>query len=286
MNRLSPRLAALAAMVKSRALLVDIGSDHGYLPLFLLQEGSVCGAVATDLREGPLQSAREHAQALAPELLAPEPFLPSRLTLVRTDGLDGLRDRILAHTRDGICDIVIAGMGGELIVSILGRAPWVQHPAIRLLLQPMTKPEAVRRFLSDGGFFTERDTLVREGDRIYQILAAGTKPPEEQRLQPQPMTALEALAGRREFWYLPPGAAPDGTPCVPDPLRLALFDGLRRRTLAALAGKRRASLPCTGEEALLGELDAAIAGLNADPSAGAVSTPAPHPTPYTKGAAQ
>lgn len=283
-------------MVRSRALLVDIGSDHGYLPLFLLQEGGVCGAVATDLREGPLQSAREHAQGMSPDLLAPAPFLPSRLTLVRTDGLDGLRDRILAHTRDGICDIVIAGMGGELIVSILGRAPWVRHPAIRLLLQPMTKPEAVRRFLSDRGFFTERDALVREGDRIYQILAAGTRPPEEQEFQPQPqpMTALEALAGRREFWYLPPDGAPDGTqsgtpdgtPRVPDPLRLALFDGLRRRTLAALAGKQKASLPCAEEETLLGELDAAIAGLNADPSAAPASTLPPHPTPYTKGAAQ
>lgn len=223
---------------------------------------------------------REHALALSPELLAPAPFLPARLTLVRTDGLDGLRDRILSHTRDGICDIVIAGMGGELIVSILGRAPWVRHPAVRLLLQPMTKPEAVRRFLADGGFFTERDALVREGDRIYQILAAGTRPPEEQEFQPQPqpqpLTALEALAGRREFWYLPPSGSPSGSPgdtpdsmqsdaqgalpCVPDPLRLALFAGLRRRTLAALAGKQRASLPCAEEETLLGELDAAIAG--------------------------
>ena len=107
---LSPRLAAIAAQVPQGARLADIGTDHAYLPTALLLAGRIERAVASDVREGPLQRGRETARHYGQE---------ENITFRCCDGLEGL-------TPDQADTVVIAGMGGELIARILSQAPWTR----------------------------------------------------------------------------------------------------------------------------------------------------------------
>lgn len=153
---LSKRLRAAADYVREGARLADIGTDHAYLPVFLTLDGRVSASLASDIAIGPIKRAREHiAQyhlegkietALAPGLDAAGSFCPT--------------------------DIVIAGMGGELIVSILDAAPFVKDKNIRLILQPMTKEEVLRGYLAQNGFEISDETLVYEDRRYYKVLSA------------------------------------------------------------------------------------------------------------------
>lgn len=83
-----------------------------------------------------------------------------------------LSDGLAALKRDEVDDIVIAGMGGELIASILGRAPWVQDEALQLVLQPMSHPEKLRAFLYKNGFDLIREETVLDGGRLYTVMLA------------------------------------------------------------------------------------------------------------------
>ena len=152
---LSRRLRAAADFVRPDSFVADVGTDHAYLPIALLSEGRIRGGVASDLRQGPLLRATEHIRRAG---------LEDRLTPILCDGLSALEPYAPE-------DIFILGMGGELIAGILGRAPWVKRGGVRLILQPMTHPELLRRFLLAEGFAIVGETLVKE-DKIYQILCA------------------------------------------------------------------------------------------------------------------
>ncbi len=156
MAPLDPRLSAAAAFVRRGAYLADIGTDHAYLPLHLLRQGVISRAVAADIGAGPLAHARAHVAAAG---------YAGAVTLLQTDGLCGLETY-------GITDIAICGMGGELIARILGDAPWVKDPAVRLILQPMTRPAALRYFLAENGFVIEKETVCRAAGRVYSCLCA------------------------------------------------------------------------------------------------------------------
>lgn len=153
--KLTRRLQAAADLVRVGATVADVGTDHAYLPIALCQSARIICAVASDVNEGPLLRAREHIASYG---------LQGCISTVLCDGLD----EIEAYDPT---DILILGMGGELIVDILRRAPWTKKKEIRLILQPMTHPEAVRRFLAENGYTVVEETLVSEG-RIYQIIAA------------------------------------------------------------------------------------------------------------------
>ena len=124
---LSPRLAAIAEQVPQGARLADVGTDHAYLPAWLLLAGRISGAVATDVREGPLQRGRETARLYKVE---------DRIVFRCCDGLAAVEPQE-ADT------VVIAGMGGELMARIVERAPWTR--GCTLLLQPMSAQEVLRQ---------------------------------------------------------------------------------------------------------------------------------------------
>lgn len=136
------------------ARFLDVGTDHAYLPVYLSFHRLVSFCAATDIAQGPLKKAKEHIELWN---------MTDRIRTRQAPGLLGAED--FAPT-----DIALAGMGGELIASILEEAPFVKNPNLRLILQPMTKQAALRRFLSSAGFAVTEERLVQEEERIYQIL--------------------------------------------------------------------------------------------------------------------
>ena len=149
--RQGARLRAAADFVRQDAVFADIGTDHAYLPLFLLEEGRIRRAVCADIAEGPLAAARAHAQDT--------PYA-SRMSFHLGNGLDGLAEQ-------GLTDIAICGMGGELIADILSRAPFVRDGAVRLILQPMTRQELLRRYLASHGFAITEERYAVDASRPY-----------------------------------------------------------------------------------------------------------------------
>ncbi|MBQ0010107.1 MAG: SAM-dependent methyltransferase [Ruminococcus sp.] len=153
---LGPRLAACASLVRPGAVLLDVGTDHAYLPLYLVSQGICPRAVASDVRKGPLAMASRHIEAAG---------LSDKIETVCTDGLAGLSDR-------GGTDVVIAGMGGLLIRDILAAAPFVKNPDVALILQPMKNEDALRAYLLAEGFAVTDERLAAEDGKIYSVLRA------------------------------------------------------------------------------------------------------------------
>lgn len=152
---LSRRLAAAAQFARQGSFIADVGTDHAYLPIFLCQNGISRGAVASDVNLGPMKRAESHVAAYS---------LENKIAVCLCDGLDGLEK----YSPE---DIFMLGMGGELIVSLLSRAPWLKNKKTRLILQPMTHPEVVRNHLISNGFAIIDEILVLD-DKTYQIICA------------------------------------------------------------------------------------------------------------------
>ncbi len=152
---LGARLAAAAELVRHGAFVCDVGTDHAYLPIALCLDGKARGGIVSDINAGPIQRAKENIKKYG---------LTQKLTAIRTDGLCGI-DRYCPE------DILILGMGGELIARILEDAPWTKNEGIQLCLQPMTHPELLRAFLLENGYSIIDERLARE-ERIYQIILA------------------------------------------------------------------------------------------------------------------
>ncbi len=153
---LRPRLKMVADMVRRGSLIADIGTDHGYLPAWLVKSGKCPGGIAADLRKSPLENARETLRIYDVE---------SKVKLRLSDGLDS----VLADECD---DIVFAGMGGTLIVELLERTPWVKNNKKRLILQPMTHSEDVRKFLCENGFSILFENACKDDGRDYIAICA------------------------------------------------------------------------------------------------------------------
>ena len=128
MIKLDTRLKLAADEVRPGKKLVDIGTDHAYLPAFLVENGICTEAIAADIGKGPLENAKK--------VVSVSKDLNEKITLRLSDGLKEIRP-------DEAEDIVIAGMGGILISEILTSAPWVKDETKRLILQPMSHAEDV-----------------------------------------------------------------------------------------------------------------------------------------------
>jgi tRNA (adenine22-N1)-methyltransferase len=152
--KLSPRLAAVTGLVRPGASVADIGTDHAYLPVYLVNSGICPKAEACDVRRGPLLRAQMTVAAYG---------AGDRVTLLLRDGL---RDVPRAD------DVVIAGMGGELIANIIAPCEFAKDPTVSLVLQPMTSAPELRSFLCLSGFEIKREVAAREGDRLYIAMTA------------------------------------------------------------------------------------------------------------------
>lgn len=200
---LTPRLQAIADQVPQNAHFADIGTDHGYLPIWLLLQKRVSHAIAADLREGPLDRARETARQYR---------MTEQIDFCLCDGLTGIEP-------EDADVIAIAGMGGETIAAILEAAPWTRESKL-LLLQPMTSFPELRSWLQKHRYAIEKEKIVCEGKRLYSIMTVrGGEMPK--------LTAAELWAGRQSD----------------DPLRGAYLDWISTKVQRALSGHRAASMP-------------------------------------------
>ena len=181
---ISERLKTLGGFVREGSKLADIGTDHGLLPIYLVENGIAVAAIASDLREGPAAVARKNVEKAG---------LSAYIDVRVGDGLAGI-------SPDEADDIVIAGMGGETIVEILSAAPWVKHSRYRLILQPMSHAEILREWLYSHGFATLTERLLEDVGRKYIVLvSAYTQTPVPYDELAYWRGALESPEGR-PFW--------------------------------------------------------------------------------------
>lgn len=155
-TRPDERLGAAASFVRQGAVFADIGTDHAHLPIFLLKSGRILRAVAADVNRGPLDRARDNAASEG---------VSEKIDFRLADGLSGMEAL-------GLTDIAICGMGGELIASIIDRAPFVREGDVRLILQPMTRASVLRAYLAREGFRIEEEKIICAASRVYVCVCA------------------------------------------------------------------------------------------------------------------
>ena len=194
---LTARLQALANLVRPGGRLADVGSDHAYLPVWLILQGRIPRAIAADLRAGPLSRARETARRYQVE---------DRMEFRLCDGLSGIGE-------DEVDTVTIAGMGGETIAAILQAAPWARQK--QLILQPMTSFPDLRAWLQNNGYSIVQERIAQEGNRLYSVwnVRDGAE---------KPMTPAELWVGRQQR---------------EDPLRGAYLDMMTAKVRRALSGQ-------------------------------------------------
>ena len=236
--KLTPRLLSAVPYVRGGHLVADIGTDHAYLPIYLCEQkrltpvktpnGETLCAVAADINRGPVERADRHIA---------EARLTQAIRTIQTDGLKGLDE----YDPD---DIIIFGMGGELIASILEASPWVNRRGKRLILQPMTHAEKLREYLLSAGFVIVGETLSREGDRIYQTVCAEPAPEGD---TPPALSSAQLAVGEPRFR-------------VGDPEQKSLYKVLIEKTLRtetnARDARRRAGQETTDQDRLIASLTA------------------------------
>lgn len=204
---LDARLAAATSFIRPGGVLCDVGADHAYLSLYALQSGLCSRAIASDINVDPLNRARENGERFG---------VSDRMKYYLSDGLDGVEPE-----KNGITDVAICGMGGELIVEILKASEYTRREGVRLILQPMTKAYELRRYLTENGYVVLDEALSRAAGKVYACLCvefAGTPssaaaPYTEQRAESDteahttsdteqytvPYTDLELLLGRHNI---------------------------------------------------------------------------------------
>ena len=159
MNRtlkLPERLDRIAAFIKKGASVVDVGTDHGLLPIYLAQSGLAERIIASDVSAGSLGAARRAASKYG---------VTDAIKFIEMSGLDGIFETD-ADT------VVIAGMGGQNIAEIIRGAPWLKRRKVRLILQPQSKTDDLCSFLRSAGYTVCDAEIVRDRSRYYVIFVA------------------------------------------------------------------------------------------------------------------
>ena len=154
--QLDSRLSAVASLVRKNSKFADIGTDHAYLPVYLIEKEIIKNAIAADLRKGPLENARETVELHN---------LTENIELRLSDGLDNFKD-------SEVNEIAVAGMGGLLISQFVERTKWLKNGDIHLILQPMTHEEELRKSLFDNGFIIDNEVVAEDTDKLYIIISA------------------------------------------------------------------------------------------------------------------
>lgn len=155
-KRIPKRMLAIANLVDNSKVLADVGCDHAYISINLLEKGKVDRIIASDLREGPLNIAKDNIK------------------------LEGFEERIETRLCAGLCGyeagevdtILISGMGGMLVKEILSESIDVVRRADTLILEPQSDLRVVRAYLKDIGFEIIDEDMLNEGGKYYQIMKA------------------------------------------------------------------------------------------------------------------
>ncbi len=185
---LTPRLKIIADSIQGFETLADIGSDHAYLPIYLVKNGRVKSAVATDVNSGPAEISRERIKNHG---------LEQKVSVRKGNGLQVINP--------GEAEvIVIAGMGGILIGNILDKGIDAAKSARLLIIQPMRDSEKVRKWLLEHGFDIIDEELVKDQDRIYEVI--WSQPGEGAREVKEPLLIGEKIIEKKhpllgEFIY-------------------------------------------------------------------------------------
>ena len=151
---ISKRLLKCAELIQPCETAADVGTDHGYLAIYLLRNGICRHVIAADLREKPLATARRNAELFG---------VADRMTFVQSDGLHNINP-------NSFQTLICAGMGGDLITHILADAFWLKDPAYTLVLQAQSGGADLRRWLGENGYSIERECLVQDGGFLYGVM--------------------------------------------------------------------------------------------------------------------
>ena len=156
---ISKRLELVASFVPQGAILLDVGSDHAYLPIELVERGQIEGAIAGEVVEGPYQSAVKNVEAHG---------LKEKIQVRLANGLAAFEEA------DQVSVITIAGMGGRLIARILEEGLDKLANVERLILQPNNREDDLRIWLQDNGFQIVAESILEEAGKFYEILVVET----------------------------------------------------------------------------------------------------------------
>ena len=225
---LDGRLSCAASFVRKDSVVCDVGTDHAYLPVNLIQRGIAKRAVACDINEGPLERARWSAAKFG---------VTEKIRFVLADGLDGVEPE-----RDGVNDIVICGMGGELIARIVDASEYTRKPEVCLILQPMTCAPELRQYLWDNGFCITAERLCEAAGKIYTCMHVCYD--GEQRAY----TPAERILGRYHI--------ENRAPLFDEYAKTAI-----RRLHTQISGMKKGGLDTSKEEADLASVETAVQGL-------------------------
>ena len=152
---ISKRLELVASFVPQGAILLDVGSDHAYLPIELVERGQIESAIAGEVVEGPYQSAVKNVEAHG---------LKEKIQVRLANGLAAFEEA------DQVSVITIAGMGGRLIARILEEGLDKLANVERLILQPNNREDDLRIWLQDNGFEIVAESILEEAGKFYEIL--------------------------------------------------------------------------------------------------------------------
>ncbi|MBQ4354745.1 MAG: Nif3-like dinuclear metal center hexameric protein [Clostridia bacterium] len=224
---LDDRLLSAASFVRQGAVAADIGTDHAYLPVYLLQNKIARSAIASDINTGPLERAKASAERYG---------IRENITFCRSDGLQDI-DLVSA----GVTDIVICGMGGELIARILDASPYVRNADIHLILQPMTAADDLRAYLDQNGFAVLDEKLSAAAGKNYCCLLAVYDGVKRQ------STPAELLLGKRTIEKR-------------EPLFEAYADEILHRLEKRINGLKKGALDASAEEACMREIRKILGG--------------------------
>lgn len=153
--QLSIRLSAIASNVPRGSRVIDVGTDHAYIPIYLVEEGLAVSCLATDINKGPIEKAQKNLVAHGIQ----------NVELMQTNGVEGIPS-------DKGDVLMISGMGGYLIVDILKRGKELVQNLKRMILQPQQDVIEVRKYLHSIGFCIVDEDFVKDEDKYYTIIVA------------------------------------------------------------------------------------------------------------------
>ncbi len=154
--KLSPRLQTIADFVDKDLVVGDIGTDHAYIPVYLVENNITNKIIASDVNKGPLTSARNYISSRK---------LNDNINTRLGNGLEILKP-------SEVDVVIIAGMGGLLINNILKSSETIANTITGFILQPMVASSETRKFLYQNNYKITNEKLAKEGDRFYEIIYA------------------------------------------------------------------------------------------------------------------